>query len=73
MKDASDAIFMVLFGLGIAFTVIVGAVIGIKMMLSSAVEKAKWKEALIPYIGVCIIIFGASGIWLLCVKLLSSI
>ncbi len=49
--------------LGVALAVIIGAMIGIKIMWGSTEEQAKAKEALIPYILGCVVIFGAYAIW----------
>lgn len=42
---------------------IVGIIIGIQFMVASAEDKAKVKEALVPYVIGCIVIFGAFTIW----------
>ena len=54
-------------------TIAIGVYLGIKFMSSSADDKAKVKEALIPYIVGCIVIFGAFGIWKLLITLLQPI
>lgn len=41
----------------------VGTIIGIQFMLASAEDKAKVKEALVPYVVGCFVIFGAFTIW----------
>lgn len=51
---------------------IVGTVIGIQFMVASAEDKAKVKEALIPYIIGCAVIFGSFTIWSIAVRLLQS-
>ena len=48
---------------------LVGTIIGIQFMLASAEDKAKVKEALVPYIIGCVVIFGAFTIWSIAVKL----
>lgn len=63
IKETRDTIYNVLFGIGVALTVLIGAILGIKFMLASAEDKAKIKEALVPYIVGCIVIYGAFGIW----------
>ena len=52
-----------LVSIGIAVMLIVGTIIGIKFMIASAEEKAKVKEALIPYVVGCAVILGAFTIW----------
>ena len=48
---------------GVALTAIIGVVLGIKFMIASVEDKAKVKEAFVPYIMGCIVIYGAFGIW----------
>lgn len=55
--------------IGIIIMFAVGTVIGIQYMVASAEDKAKVKEALIPYIVGCIVIFGAFTIWSIAVNL----
>ena len=69
-KRNIDAIYNILVIIGTVLAVIIGGVLGIKFMLASAEDKAKIKEALIPYIVGCIVIFGAFGIWAFVVKIL---
>lgn len=69
IKDIISYIFSIIFPLGVAITVIVGGVLGIKFMLASAEDKAKIKEMLVPYTVGCILIFGATGIWNLVVNI----
>lgn len=73
VKEEFNKIYNILFAIGVALSVIVGAILGIKFMVGSVEEQAKIKETLIPYVIGCVIIFGAFGIWKLLVTLLSSI
>ena len=50
-----------------------GAILGIKLMISGIDEKAEVKKLLIPYVVGCIIIFGGFGIWKLVVTILQSV
>lgn len=68
LNDASSDIYNTLTSIGMVISVIVGLVLGIKFMLSNTEEKAKVKEALVPYIVGCVVIFGAFGIWKLIIK-----
>lgn len=52
---------------------IVGIIIGIQFLIASAEDKAKVKEALVPYIVGCIVIFGAFTIWSIAVNMGQSI
>ena len=73
IRDASSNIYNVLFAIGVALTVIVGGILGIRFIMASAEEKAQVKEMLIPYIAGCIVIYGAFGIWKLVVSILNSV
>lgn len=69
IKTVSDDIYTILITIAAVIAVIVGGVLGIQFLLASAEEKAKIKEALIPYIVGCMVAFGAFGIW----KMVTSI
>ena len=66
-------LYSILFTLGVAVTVIIGGVLGIKFMLASAEDKAKVKESMIPYVIGCVVIYGALGIWKICIQLFSAL
>ena len=63
MKEASDDVYNILTSVGMILSVIVGIALGIIYMMASAVDRAKVKETLIPYLIGCLVIFGAFGIW----------
>lgn len=63
VKSFSDEIYVILLTIGIIVAVVIGGVLGVTFILESAEGKAKIKEALIPYIVGCIVVFGAFGIW----------
>ena len=63
LKTSVGDLYNILLGIGIALSVIIGAVLGIKFMVGSVEEQAKIKETLIPYAISCIVVFGAFGIW----------
>ena len=69
IKTISDDIYTILVTIAVIIAVIVGGVLGIQFLIASAEEKAKVKEALIPYIVGCVVAFGAFGIW----KMVTSI
>ena len=73
LQLGSNTLYNILLGIGVFLTVAVGMYLAIKFILSSADDKAKVKEALIPYIAGCVVIFGAFTIWKLAVTLLSGI
>lgn len=68
-----DTIYNILLTVGIALTVIIGGILGIKFMMASAEDKAKIKEAMIPYVIGCIVIYGAFFIWKIAIIVLSDI
>jgi hypothetical protein len=72
-NSAAKYIFNTLFYIGMAASLIIGGVIGIKFMIASAEEKAKLKETMIPYILGCVVVFGAFTIWKIVVLALDGI
>lgn len=73
LKAGSNTLYNILLAIGIFSAVAVGMYLGIKFMLSSAEDRAKVKESLIPYIAGCVVIFGAFIIWKLAILLLNGI
>lgn len=73
LKSTSNYIYNLLLTIGIAIAVIVGAILGIKIIIATAEEKAKLKEMIIPYILGCVIVFSAFSIWKTIVKIGSNI
>lgn len=73
LKINHDAIFNILVTIGIALTVIVGGILGIKFMIASAEDKAKIKEAMIPYVVGCVLIYGAFFIWKFAISIIGDI
>ena len=69
IKKASNTMFNTLLAIGTVLTVIIGGILGIKFMMSSAEDKAQVKEMMIPYIAGCVIIYGAFAIWKLVVTI----
>ena len=49
-------------GIGMAVSVIVLLVLGIKYMIGIAVERAEYKKTMIPYLVGAVLVFGASAI-----------
>lgn len=72
LSSASETIYNMLLIIGIVVAVIIGAMLGIQLMLASVEDKAKVKEALIPYVAGCVVVFGAFGIWKLLIEITSS-
>lgn len=73
LKNTSNYIYNTLLVIAVAIAVIVGSYLGIKFMLESAEDKAKIKEAMIPFVVGCFVIFGAFGIWKIAVNVGTSI
>lgn len=73
LKETSNFIFNAFLACAIVIAVIIGMVIGIQFMTSGVDEKAKIKEALLPYALGCFVVFGAFGIWKLAVTVLSNL
>ena len=69
LKTNVDQIYDILLTIGVALSVLVGAILGIKYIVGSVEEQAKIKETLIPYIIGCVVVFGAFGIWRLVINL----
>jgi len=63
LEETSDYIYNTLLGIAIMVAIIVAMVLGIQFMAASADEKAKVKEALMPFVVGCIVVFGAFTIW----------
>lgn len=72
IRTDTTSIFIFLIAIGTALTVIVGGALGVGFLMSSAEDKAKIKETMLPYVVGMIVIFGAATIWLLVVKILGN-
>lgn len=73
LRNASNSIYNLLSSIGMIVSVIVGIILGITFMMASADDKAKVKEALVPYIIGCVVVFGAFGIWKIVINTFSGI
>jgi len=69
LKETSDTIYNTLLAIAIMVAVVVAMVLGIQFMVASADEKAKVKEALMPFVVGCIVVFGSFTIWKVVVKM----
>lgn len=69
IQETSNMIYNILLILGMCIAVIISGILGIQFMIGSAEEKAKIKDALIPFVIGCIVIFGAFGIWKIFINL----
>lgn len=69
LEETSDYIYNALLGFAIMVAIIVAMVLGIQFMAASADEKAKVKEAILPFVVGCIVVFGAFTIWKIAVNI----
>lgn len=69
LEKTSDYIYNTLLGIAIMVAIIVAMVLGIQFMVASADEKAKVKEAILPFVVGCIVVFGAFTIWKIAVNI----
>lgn len=72
LKTTSDNIYNTLFGIAVMIAIIVAMVLGIQFMAASADEKAKVKEAILPFVVGCIVVFGSFTIWKISVNIGNS-
>ncbi len=73
LQYLSKTIYNILFTAGVVIAVVVGAIIGIKIMTSSASEQAEYKKLLIPYVIGCIVVFGGFMIWKIAVYVIQGV
>lgn len=73
IKITSDTIFNMFFAIGTIIIIIIGAVLGIRFIMSSTEEKAEIKESIKPFVTGAIVIYGAVAIWMMAVQVLQSI
>ena len=73
IQKGSNEIFNLLLGIATIVAIIVGAILGIKYMISGLDEKAQVKESLFPYLISCIVVFGSIGIWKIVVVIISEV
>ena len=65
--------YNILLTIGIVVAVIVGAIIGIKLMSSGIDTKVEAKKLLIPYLAGCVVVFGGFAIWKIVVTILQQV
>lgn len=69
LKKFNSNVYNLVFSLGVVLSVIVGGVLGIQIMWGSVEQQAKAKEALMPYVIGCFIMFSSFGIWKIVVNI----
>lgn len=72
-KAGVGNVYNVLLIIGIVASVIISGIMGIRIMIGSAEEKAEIKEQMIPYIIGCAVMFGALGIWKMAMAIAGAI
>lgn len=73
LQSFSGRFYNILLTIASALTIIVGMIIGIKLMTASVDKKAEVKKMFVPYAIGCIVVFGSFGIWKIIVELLQSL
>lgn len=63
LQSISSDLYNILLSIGIVLAVIIAMILGIQFMIGSVETQAKVKEALIPFVVGCVVVFGAFGIW----------
>lgn len=61
IENITSKILTIVTNIGIAVSVIILAILGIKYMLGSVEEKAEYKQSLIPYVVGAFMLFGITG------------
>ena len=69
LQETSNTIYNTLLAIAIMVAIVVAMVLGIQFIVASADEKAKVKEALMPYVIGCFIVFGSFTIWKMVVNI----
>lgn len=72
-SEIMSILYNSLLTLGVIITVAIGGALGVKFMTSSAEDKAKVKESMIPYVVGSAVIFGALIIWKICIDIFSQL
>lgn len=72
LQETSSQIYNVLLTLAIIIDLVVGVIIGIKLMTSEAENKAEAKKSLMVFVVGSVVVFGAFGIWKLLVTFLNT-
>ncbi len=73
LQDTSSYVYNILLFIGMAVALIIAGILGIKFMIGSTEEKAQIKDALVPFVIGCVVIFGAFGIWKIFVTIGNSL
>ena len=72
LQETSSQIFNILLTLATIIDLVVGVIIGIKLMTSEAENKAEAKKSLVVFVVGSVVVFGAFGIWKVLVTFLNT-
>ena len=73
LENFSQNMYGILLTIGIVIAVIIGTVLGIKLMIAPIGERVEAKKLLVPYVVGCIVVFGAFGTWKLIVTIMQEL
>lgn len=62
----------IVFGFAIMVLLVVGAIMGVKYMISGADERANMKQKLVWYVVAAVLVFGATGVYNAVYKIMSA-
>ena len=69
IKEFTRTLYNIIFGIGIIASIVMGCILGTKIMLGGLETKVQAKSLLIPYTVGCVVIFGGFGIWKLIIEI----
>lgn len=72
LQNFSNTVYNIALAVGVVVAVLVGAIIGIKLMASNIETKVEAKKLLIPYVVGCVVVFGGFAIWKIVVGILQG-
>ena len=72
LQNFSNTVYNIALAVGVVVAVLVGAIIGIKLMASNIETKVEAKKLLIPYVIGCVVVFGGFAIWKIVVGILQG-
>ena len=73
LQSFSQNLYSILLAIGVVIAVIMGTVLGVKLMVAPIEERVEAKKLLVPYVVGCVIVFGAFGIWKLVVTIMQGL
>lgn len=73
LSSASKVIYNTFLVIAFVLAAIIGSILGIQIMAGSIERKTEAKQALVPYVISCVIVFGSFGIWKVLVMILGQV